>query len=72
MDSNEFMIGRKEGNLYKDELGIIIKHWIKYWIYNKKIQEREVRLYEMRNAFEKFRQNVIHLNKRYRGIEFNE
>ena len=72
MDSNEFMIGRKEGNFYKDELGIIVKHWIKYWIYNKKVQEREVRLNEMRNGFGKFRQYVVNQNKKYRGIEFSE
>ena len=30
MNSNDFMIGRKEGNFLKSELGIIIKHWIKY------------------------------------------
>ena len=50
MDINEFMIGRKEGNFLTNEFGIIIKQWIKYWIYNKKVQEREVCLGEMRNS----------------------
>ena len=72
MDSNEFLIGRMEGNYYRNELGIIIKHWIKYWIYNKKVQERVVRINEMRNGFEKFRQYVSSQYKKYRGIEFNE
>ena len=36
MSNNDFMVGRKEGNFLKSELGIIIKHWLKYWIYNKK------------------------------------
>ena len=72
MDSNEFLIGRNEGNHYKNELGIIIKHWIKYWIYNKKVQDRVPRLAEMRNGFEKFRQYVSNQNKKYRGIEFIE
>ena len=63
-------IGRKEGNHYKTELGIIIKHWIIYWIYNKKVQDRVVRLTEMRNGFEKFRQYVLNQNIKYRGIEF--
>ena len=34
MSNNDFMVGRKEGNFLKSELGIIIKHWLKYWIYN--------------------------------------
>ena len=72
MDSNEFLIGRREGNHYKNELGIIIKHWIKYWIYNKKVQERVVRINEMRNGFEKLRQNVSNQYRKYREIEFIE
>ena len=72
MDSNEFLIGKNEGNNFKNEFGIIIKHWIKYWIYNKKVQERAPRITEMRNNFEKFRQYVLKQNKKYRGIEFNE
>ena len=72
MDINEFMIGRKEGNFLKNEFGIIIKRWIKYWIYNKKVQEREVRLDEMRNSLGKFKQYLVNQNKKYRGIEFNE
>ena len=56
MKSNDFMIGRKEGNSLKSEPGILIKHWIKYWIYSKKQQEREVRVNEMRLALDKFRQ----------------
>ena len=72
MDSNEFLIGKNEGNHFKNEFGIIIKHWIKYWIYNKKVQDRVPRLAEMRNSFEKFRQYVSNQNKKYRGIEFNE
>ena len=72
MDINEFMIGRKEGNFLKNEFGIIIKRWIKYWIYNKKVQEREVRLGEMRNSLGKFKQYLVNQNKKYRGIEFNE
>ena len=72
MDSNEFLVGRKEGNFLISELGIIIKHWIKYWIYSKKQQEREVRLNEMRLALDKFRQYLVKQNKRYGYIEFNE
>ena len=56
MDSNEFLVGRKAGNFLKSELGIIIKHWIKYWIYSKKQQEREVHVNEMRLALDKFMQ----------------
>ena len=59
MDSNEFLVGRKEGNFLKSELGIIIKHWIKYWIYGRKLQEREIRINEMRLAFDKFRQYIV-------------
>ena len=54
---------------YRDR---IIKHWIKYWIYNKKIQEREVRLNEMRIAFDKFRQYLVNQNKSYGPTDFNE
>ena len=72
MDSNEFLVGRKEGNFLKSELGIIIKHWIKYWIYSKKQQEREVRINEMRLALDKFRQYLVKQNKRSGYIEFNE
>ena len=72
MDSNEFLIGRMEGNYYRNELGIIIKHWIKYWIYNKKCQERAVRVNEMRNGLDKFRQYVSNQYKKYRGIEFTD
>ena len=72
MSNNDFMVGRKEGNFLKSELGIIIKHWLKYWIYNKKLQEREVRLNEMRLAVYKFRQYLVNQNKRYGAIDFNE
>ena len=72
MNNNDFMVGRKEGNYLKSKFGIIIKHWIKYWIYNKKIQEREVRLNEMRIAFDKFRQYLVNQNKRYGPTDFNE
>ena len=72
MDSNEFLVGRKEGNFLKSELGIIIKHWIKYWIYSKKQQEREVRINELRLALDKFMQYLVKQNKRYGLIEFNE
>ena len=58
--------------MYKDELGIIVKHWIKYWIYSKKVQAREIRLNELRCGFEKFMQYVANHNKKYRGIEFND
>ena len=72
MNSKDFLIGRKEGNFLKSELGIIIKHWIKYWIYSKKQQEKEVRVNEMRLALDKFRQYIVNQNKRYGLIEFNE
>ena len=72
MDSNEFLIGRREGNHYKNELGIILKHWIKYWIYSRKVQERVIRLNEMRRGFEKFRRYVLNHYRKYRDIEFNE
>ena len=72
MDSNEFLVGRKECNFLKSELGIIIKHWIKYWIYGRKLQEREIRINEMRLAFNKFRQYIVKQNKRYGLIDFNE
>ena len=72
MVSNEFLIGKKECNFLKSELGIIIKHWIKYWIYGRKLQEREIRINEMRLAFNKFRQYIVKQNKRYGLIDFNE
>ena len=72
MYSNDFMIGRREGNVYKDELGIIVKHWIKYWIYSRKVEEREIRLNELRCGLEKFMQYVVNHGKKYRGIEFND
>ena len=72
MNSKDFLIGRKEGNFLKSELGIIIKHWIKYWIYSKKQQEKEIRVNEMRFALDIFRQYLVKQNKRYGLIEFNE
>ena len=72
MYSNEFMIGRREGNVLKDELGIIIKHWIKYWIYSRKVEGRVIRLIELRNGLDKFMQYVVNNVKKYRGIAFNE
>ena len=72
MYSNDFMLGRREGNVLKDELGIIIKHWIKYWIYSRKVEERVIRLNELRCGLEKFMQYVVNNVKKYRGIAFNE
>ena len=72
MNSNDFLVGRKESNFLKNELGIIIKHWIKYWIYSKKQQETELRVNEMRLALDKFRQYLVNQNKRYGLVEFNE
>ena len=72
MYNNDFMIGRREGNVLKDELGIIIKHWIKYWIYSRKVEGRLIRLIELRNGLEKFMQYVVNNVKKYRGIAFNE
>ena len=61
----------------KKSRAIVFDIWLstfRIWWYknNKKLQEREVRLNEMRLAMDKFRQYLVNQNKRYGAIDFNE
>ena len=72
MGKNDFMIEREEGSWLKNEWGIIIKHWIKYWIYGKKMQNKMPNINDMREGIQNFIQGMGKQTRKYSRINFGE
>ena len=64
----EGFYGIKCRNKIASELLIILLHWCKYWIYNRKQGNRMVIIREFRTDFEDIKQKLMS-RQRYRGIE---
>ena len=50
----EFMLGKELGSHVKSELLLMIVHWFKWWIYNKKLQLRMPNTIELEYDINKF------------------
>ena len=59
-------------NMLKNEWSIIIKHWIKYWIYGKKMQNKMPNINDMREGIQNFIQGMGKQTRKYSRINFGE